>query len=198
MLGTGGGGDGQRHLLQPSCRFELGGLAAGRLQAAAGSGERQRGQQRQPAQSARGARPRSGPCGPWRSAPPAGRPAAVRPAAPRTVSMCRKISCARGCVDPIDETIALDAIEPFDLHRLERPCAVQRRGPVAIALPTGDGEREPRQGLRQIDRRITRRLESAMLPHGDAVMAAPSGSASPAMVAKHAKNAPGRRRRSRR
>ena len=45
----------------------------------------------------------------------------------RTVSMCTNTSSPPNFVGPLDETIAANAVEPFDLHRLERAGRFRKR-----------------------------------------------------------------------
>ena len=81
-----------------------------------------------PAQSRRAARPRSGPCRSRAIRASSCWPGCRSPiCAWRTVSICTNTSSPSDSSDPVDEAIALDAIEPFDLHRLELAGRVGKR-----------------------------------------------------------------------
>ena len=123
-----GDGDGQRHLLEarrPSVR------APRRWTARAGRRRRQPAapaRTRRQHQSRREARPRSGPSGPRaiRASSPVARLQVADPGAGAPSPYGRR--CPRpASVDPVDEAIALDAIEPFDLHRLELARRIGKR-----------------------------------------------------------------------
>ena len=128
--------DGQRHLLEPrGGALERHGGAmpkAGR--------RRRRSSERQARRSSarvRAARPRSGPSCPARSAL-----RAAGPAAGRRSRRCAPSPYGRRCPrrrpsDPVDEAIALDAIEPFDLHRLELARRVGQAPCGRPARPSG-------------------------------------------------------------
>src|SRR6187399_1597414 len=89
--------------------------------------------------------------------------------------------------DPIDEPITLYAIEPFDLHRFERPGVVRKRlaiGPVdrRHGRPYG-----ARQDVAEVDRQDFARLQATVLALGDAIDQGAFRQAAAAMIAKHGK-----------
>ena len=94
---------------------------------------------------------------------------------------------ASGSLDPIEETIALHAIEPFHLHRLELAGRV-RQGLTVGAIGGRNGRSgRCRQGLAEVDRDDSARLEAAILLFDDAFDQRALGQAAPTMVAKHRK-----------
>ena len=78
-------------------------------------------------------------------------------------------------VGPLDEAIAANAVEPFDLHRLERSRRIRKRLAVR-AFAGGHGRsRLLRQGRRDVDRQHLLGLKPALQPDGTHSIVAPSG-----------------------
>src|SRR6185503_7245666 len=87
---------------------------------------------------------------------------------------------------PLDETIAANAVEPFDLHRLELAGRFGQRLAVSPLRRRNGRPRGLGQGRAQVDREDALRLEPALEPNGDAFDQRAFGYASPPVLAKHA------------
>ena len=92
-----------------------------------------------------------------------------------------------GVAHPIEEAIALDAIEPLHLHRLERSRGVRQRLAVGTVGWRNGRSNRARQGFAEIDRNYSPRLQPAILLFNDAFDQRAFGQASSAVVAKHRK-----------
>ena len=89
-------------------------------------------------------------------------------------------------VGPLDETIAANAVEPFDLHRLERAGGIRKRLAVRAFAHWHGRARLLRQGCGRIDRDDLLGLEPTLKPYGHTFDDRPFGHASATVLAQHA------------
>src|SRR5206468_8645391 len=89
-------------------------------------------------------------------------------------------------VRPFDETIAANAVEPFDLHRLELTGRLCQRASIGAFAGGNGGSRRLRQCRTQVDRQYAPGLQPALEPHWNAFDGRAFGHASAPVVAKHA------------
>jgi len=91
-----------------------------------------------------------------------------------------------GIPNAIDEAVALYAIEPFYLYRLELTGRFRQSLTVNVLARRADGARLRDDGRSDIDRDHPFRLQPAIEPHRDALDERPFGKASSTMLSKDA------------
>ena len=105
--------------------------------------------------------------------------------APHRLHMDKDV-LASELVGALDEAIAPNAVEPFDLHRLELAGRISKRLAIGPLARRNGRTRRGLQAGAQIDRQHFLRLKAALQPHRNALDRRALGEASAAVLAKHA------------